>query len=197
MIASLTGTYVNSLFFGPPLFFFFHENCYLMTRQKLTRKPQPDAVFFHSNHKDITYRIWQLLDTQKKELLDLLLSEPDIEGKRNNSGPYHLPIYPDQNNLTRIDPEEPIHETGIYRDLWERKPLGDNDGDPRSHCAAYNSVDYTSMTEFEKSKERCWARRVAIDQRWEDEIDAEIKEEERAAAETEDREKQKTIWQRR
>lgn len=143
---------------------------------------QPDAVFFHSNHKDVTYRIWQLLDTQKKELLDFLLSEPDTEGNRNNGVPCPLPIYPDQKNLTRIDPEEPISETGIYRDIWERKPLGDDDGDPRAHTAAYNSLDYTSKTDFERSKQRCWARRVAIDERMEAKIDAEIEEEERAAA---------------
>ncbi|KUI72066.1 hypothetical protein VM1G_07607 [Cytospora mali] len=143
---------------------------------------EPDAVFFHSNHKGVTYRIWQLLDTQKNELLDFLLPEIGIEGNRDNSVRCPLPIYPDQKNLTRIDPEEPIYETGIYRDLWERKPLGDDDGDPRSHCASYNSLDYTGMVDFERSKERCWARRVAIDERLEAEVDTEIEQEERAAA---------------
>jgi hypothetical protein len=32
-----------------------------------------------------------------------------------------LPILGDQKILHRIDPEEPIEETGIYRDIWERK----------------------------------------------------------------------------
>lgn len=162
--------------------FFFYVKCLPTTRYVLTQKAQPDSIFFHSNHKDVTYRIWQLLDTQKKELLDFLLSELDIEANRNNGVLCPLPIYPDQKNLTRIDPEEPIYKTGIYRDLWERKPLGDDDGDPRSHCASYNRVDYTSMTDFERSKERCWARRVAIDERLEAKIDAEIEQEERAAA---------------
>lgn len=138
-------------------------------------------MFFHSNRKDVTYRIWQLLDKQKKELLDILLSGPDENGASGKGALCPLPFYPDQKNLTRIDPEEPISETGIYRDLWERKPLGDDDGDPRSHCAAYNSLDYTSMTDFERSKERCWARRVAIDERLEAEIEREMEEEERAA----------------
>lgn len=162
--------------------------------QSATLTAQPNAVFFHSNHKDVTYRIWQLLDTQKKELLDFLLSEPpDREGKKNHNGVRcPLPIYPDQKNLTRIDPEEPIRETGIYRDLWERKPLSDEDGDPRSHCASYNSLDYTSMADFERSKERCWARRVAIDERLEAKIEAEIEQEERAAAAEKQVEEEKT-----
>lgn len=146
-------------------------------------KMQPDAVFLHSNRKDVTYRIWQLLDTQKKALLDFLVSEQqDIEENGKDGVVYPLPLYPDQKNLTRIDPEERISETGIYRSLWERKPLGDEDGDPRSHCASYNSLDYTSMADFERSKERCWARQLAIDERLEAEMDTEIEEEERAAA---------------
>lgn len=132
---------------------------------KLTQKAQPDAIYFHSNHKDVTYRIWQLLDTQKKVLLDLLLSESDAKASGNNSGPCPLPIHPDQKNLTRIDPEEPIHETGIYRDPWERKPLGDDDGDRRSGCCSYNSLDYTSQADYGRSRERAFARRVAIDER--------------------------------
>lgn len=96
--------------------------------------------------------------------------------------PCPLPIYPDQKNLMRIDPEDPIYQTGTYRDLWERKPLGDDDGNPRTHCASYNGLDYTSMADFERSKERCWARRVAIDERLEAKIDAEILEQEEHAA---------------
>jgi hypothetical protein len=32
-----------------------------------------------------------------------------------------LLILGDEKNLHRIDPEEPIEKTGIYRDIWERK----------------------------------------------------------------------------
>lgn len=176
------------MYVNPFSFSFLPLKCYTTkTQQTLTVKTQPDAIFFHSNHKDVTYRIWQLLDTQKKALLDLLLadSEPDTEGNRNTGVPCPLPIYPDQKNLTRIDPEEPICQTGIYRDLWERKPLGDDDGDPRAHCASYNSLDYTSMADFEKSKERCWARRVAVDERLEAEMEAEILEQEEHVAASE------------
>lgn len=64
--------------------------------------------------------------------------------------------------MTRIDPEEPILKTGIYRDLWERKPLGDNDGDRRSHCCAYNSLDYPSKADYRGARERCADRKLAI-----------------------------------
>lgn len=93
-----------------------------------------------------------------------------------------LPIFPDQKNLTRIDPEEPISETGIYRDIWERKPLGDDDADPRSHCCSFNTVDYTSREDYSRSRQRSWERKVAIYEKWEAEADAQIEEEARAAA---------------
>lgn len=187
-----------------PLFsisYFFKQKRHLTERYKLTWNTQPDAVFLHSNHKDVTYRIWQLLDTQKNELLNLLLSEKvDIEGHGDADGVIcPLPFYPNQKNLIRIDPQEPTSETGIYRDLWERKPLSDgNGGDSRTGCVAYNQMDYTSRADYDRSRERGWARRIAIQERREARIQAEIEEEERAAASQEQTEpgKQKTSQQR-
>lgn len=144
-------------------------------------------MFLHSNHKDVTYRIWQLLDTQKNELLDFLLSEKvDIEGDGDAGVICPLPIYPDQKNLIRIDPEDPVNETGIYRDLWERKPLEDKDGDPRTNCTAFNEIDYTSLIDYDRSRTRGCARKMAILERQDPEevarLDAQIEEEDRAAA---------------
>lgn len=141
---------------------------------------QPDAIFFHSYAENITYRIWRLLDTQKKLLLDFLFSDNDINGQ-TNSAPNPFPILPDRNNLTRIDPEEPIHKTGVYRDLWERKPLSDRAGDPRMHCCAFNTMDYPSWADFKRSLERALTRRYEIDDRREKKIEAEMEEEELAA----------------
>lgn len=141
---------------------------------------QPDAIFFHSYAENITYRIWRLLDTQKKAVLDFLLSDNDIIGQPN-SAPNPFPILPGRNNLTRIDPEGPIHKTGIYRDPWERKPLGDRAGDPRMHCCAFNTIDYPSWADFKRSLERALNRRYEIDDRREKEIEAEMEEEELAA----------------
>lgn len=141
---------------------------------------QPDAIFFHSHVENIIYRIWRLLDTQKKLLLDFLFSDSDINGQ-TNSAPNPFPIVPDRNNLTRIDPEEHIHKTGIYRDLWERKPLSDRAGDPRMHCCAFNTMDYPSWADFKRALERALTRTYEIDERREKEIEAEMEEEELAA----------------
>lgn len=141
---------------------------------------QPDTICFHSYAESITYRIWRLLDTQKKAVLDFLLSDNDIIGQPNRA-PNPFPILPGRNNLTRIDPEEPIHKTGIYRDPWERKPLGDRAGDPRMHCCVFNTMDYPSWADFKRSLERALNRRYEIDDRREKEIEAEMEEEELAA----------------
>lgn len=141
---------------------------------------QPHAIFFHSYAENVTYRIWRLLDIQKQQLLEFLLPENNING-HTNSAPNPFPILPDGNNLTRIDPEEPIHKTGIYRDPWERKPLSDKDGDPRLHCCAFNTMDYPSRIDFKRSRERAFTRRYEIDDRWEKKIEAEIEAEKLAA----------------
>lgn len=63
--------------------------------------------------------------------------------------PIPLPIRPDNNNLARIDPDEPIYETGIYRNLWERKPFGDDDVERRSGCCVFNEVDYPNIADYQ------------------------------------------------
>ncbi len=76
----------------------------------------PQAVYFHSDRKDGTYRIYQLLLEQRNALLDFLLAQDPTSTPESP-----LPILGDEKNRVRVDPEEPIRETGIYRDLWERK----------------------------------------------------------------------------
>lgn len=81
-----------------------------------------DAIYFHSDRRHITYRIYQLLPEQKLALLNFLTAEPAPEKSP-------LPILGDLKNLDRIDPEEPHGITKVYRDIWERKdfPLGTYD----------------------------------------------------------------------
>jgi len=76
---------------------------------------EPYAIFFHSDRNEVTYRIYQLLDGQIQQLFQFLSDTPTTSCS--------LPILGDKNNKRRVDPEEPIEITGIYRDKWERKPL--------------------------------------------------------------------------
>ncbi|KAI1775497.1 hypothetical protein F4818DRAFT_441591 [Hypoxylon cercidicola] len=87
----------------------------LFDRGTPEREPDPDAVFLHPDRYEITYRIYQLLGSQKQQLLDFLLFD--------TPGPSPFPILGDKKNDRRVDPEEDIEATGVYRDIWERKPL--------------------------------------------------------------------------
>jgi hypothetical protein len=99
----------------------------------------------------VTYRIYQLLDSQKQQLLDFLLSV-------TTSSPF--PILGDENNVRRVDPEEPIESTGIYRDRWERKPLSPDATDIRRKDV-YDSLNYPTMEDFLQAQERAYSREEA------------------------------------
>lgn len=123
----------------------------------------PDAVYFHSDREDITYRIYQLLPEQRQALLDFLLAD-----EAPSKTP--LPILGDQDNRIRVDPEEPIHSTGIYRDLWERKELGPEDGDARLRDV-HNRREYPSRDDFSASRRRAFERKERILQMYAEELD--------------------------
>ena len=72
-------------------------------------------MYLHPDRNGITCRICKLLGEQKQDIVNLLLYDGDAPA------PSPLPILPGRNNIDRVDPEEPISETGVYRDLWERK----------------------------------------------------------------------------
>ena len=103
----------------------------------------------------MTYRIYRLLDGQKLELLQFLLSEAPPPG----SSP--LPILGDQNNRRRVDPEEPVEITGIYRDLWERKPLGKDQLDRRLKDVI-DRIDFPTDEDLEQAQQRAAIRRERI-----------------------------------
>lgn len=110
-----------------------------------------DAVYLHPDRQEITYRICLLTDAQKKALLEFLLGPPEIN-------PCPLPIIPDETNTQRVDPEEPIGYTGVYRDQWERKmppPLWMGDG--RSSCV-YNPLDFPTKRDQDDANQRFRSR---------------------------------------
>ncbi|KAH0438190.1 alcohol dehydrogenase [Colletotrichum camelliae] len=79
---------------------------------------QDDSVWFHPDREDVT--------------------NPDLS---------LLPILGDEHNTRREDPEEPIENTGIYRDPWERKPLSPEAYDQRSRDV-WDSFDYPLIMSF-------------------------------------------------
>ncbi|TAQ89229.1 hypothetical protein B7494_g2432 [Chlorociboria aeruginascens] len=69
-----------------------------------------------------------------------------------------LPILGDQNNRRRVDPEEPVETTGIYRDLWERKPLGKDQLDQRLKDVI-DRIDFPTVEDLEQAQQRAAIRR--------------------------------------
>ncbi|OAA64739.1 hypothetical protein SPI_03386 [Niveomyces insectorum RCEF 264] len=111
---------------------------------------QLDAVYFHTNADNVTYRIYRLRNEQRQQLLQFLLSPLDVVASQTSCP---LPIRGDDDNRVRIDPEEPMNETGIYRDLWERKPLNDDDNDCRSRDVV-DTFNFLSEDDYEAARGR-------------------------------------------
>ncbi|KAJ2990395.1 hypothetical protein NUW58_g2425 [Xylaria curta] len=85
----------------------------------------PNAIYMHSDVYGRTYRIYQLTDSQREQLIEFLLSKPTLPAA------HAIPIRPGSKNIWRVDPEEAVVNTGVYRDIWERNPLEWDDEDPR------------------------------------------------------------------
>ncbi|KAH6618319.1 hypothetical protein B0J18DRAFT_276029 [Chaetomium sp. MPI-SDFR-AT-0129] len=115
----------------------------------------PEAVYFHPDRKDQTYRIAQLLPEQRQALLDFCLDDtpPPL------SNP--LPILIDHNNSVRVDPEELTRTSGIYRDLWDRRELGDDEWDIRLKDVV-NGTDYPTLDQYGASQRRAYKRKWAM-----------------------------------
>lgn len=119
-----------------------------------------DAVYLHPERDEVTYRICLLTDTQKKALLDFFLGTPSTgsSGVAKDRETCPLPIIPDETNVQRVDPEEPIRYTGVYRDQWERKmppPLWMGDG--RSSCV-YDPLDFPTKMDHDDARSRFRSR---------------------------------------
>ena len=109
---------------------------------------QSHDVYLHADRRDVTYRIFKLLDEQKHELIQFLLS--DITPPPNCP----LPILGDLKNRKRVDPEEPIEATDIYCDKWERKPPTEDDWDRRRRDVI-DTFNYISQADWAAAK--TWA----------------------------------------
>lgn len=111
-------------------------------------EPASDAVFIHPDRDSVTYRICELTEVQKSSLIRFLLA-PLSE---RDSLQCPLPVIPDLKNIHRVDPEEPISWTGVYRDIWERELHPDELGDGRcrdvwSKGDEYNFLNFEAWQE--------------------------------------------------
>ena len=114
----------------------------------------PDAIYLHPDRYQVTYRICQLLPEQRQALLNFLLAD-----ELPSENP--IPIVPNQDNRIRVDPEESIRDTGIYRDLWERKDIPRNHSDARLRDVI-SSLDYPSLEDHFASRHRAFDRKRRI-----------------------------------
>jgi hypothetical protein len=118
---------------------------------------EPDAIYIHPDRARVIYRICRLLDSQTDELTKFLLSDPT---------PQHcpLPILPSEANRQRVDPEQAIETTGIYRDKWERRlrPLDEPDRRTKDVTDHFNYISHQDWREatVRAGRER-WKRQVA------------------------------------
>lgn len=110
----------------------------------------PNAVYFISDRYNVTYRIYELLPDQRQLLIDFLTADTPPLGNP-------LPILGDDKNRNRVDPEEPIEETGIYRDIWERSARPVALGDSRMRDV-WDKLDFPTMSDKRAADERARER---------------------------------------
>lgn len=119
-------------------------------------EPASNAVFIHPDRDYVTYRICELTEEQKKSLIRFLLA-PISE---RNSMQCPLPITPDLRNTNRVDPEEPIFWTGVYRDSWEREfnPEKQGEGRARDVWSKISEVEWVTFDLRQEARGRYFSR---------------------------------------
>lgn len=109
----------------------------------------PPNVYFHPCRSGVTERVTQLRDGQQQALVDFLLAKHDsstsVTGKTASTCP--LPILVDKKNTVRVNPELAITLRGIFRDLWERVPLTEDEMD-RLVRRPQQAIDYPEAQEL-------------------------------------------------
>ncbi|UNI16757.1 hypothetical protein JDV02_003165 [Purpureocillium takamizusanense] len=118
---------------------------------------QPESIYLHPDRHDVTYRIVKLLDEQKHAMVRFLLAGEEALA----AGP--LPIIAGSENRCRVDPEEDMRITGIYRDLWERKPWPDDAWDFRLRDV-FDPLNYVTEQDWLDSAGRAMDRKIRIDE---------------------------------
>ncbi|KAK0667108.1 hypothetical protein QBC41DRAFT_374905 [Cercophora samala] len=130
----------------------------LFDRRSSNDTPEADkhAIYLHPNRGLVTYRICRLLDDQKHDLVRFLTAD--------TPGQSPLPILPTDENTHRIDPEEPLALTGIYRDIRERKNLPIDGPDSRNR-ASQDFLNFPTRADQLAAKRRLrlrWQREAEL-----------------------------------
>ncbi|KAM5354427.1 hypothetical protein ACJ41O_001076 [Fusarium nematophilum] len=142
-LADVAGFWAESRIFGGVVLFDRRDP------DEFPDEAQPDSVWLHPSREEGTYRIVRLLDNQRQALLEFLTSKsPSLS---------LLPILVDKRNVTREDPEEPIALTGIYRHIWERKPMPRSKSDFRMKDV-WDQVDYPARSDWDRARGRAFER---------------------------------------
>lgn len=145
-VADIVGYWAEARIFGGVVLF---------DRQKPKNQyAESDAIYLHPDRYNSTYRICRLIPEQKQALIEFIY----------NPGPCYnpLPILPNQDNRERIDPEEPIEETGVYRDIWERKNRPFQGWDLRMRDV-WDKVDFPTLEDKGDAMRRAKARKFQAD----------------------------------
>lgn len=143
-VADIAGHWAESRIFGGVVIF---------DQRDPTQHPNadPDAIWLFPDCRDVSYRLFQLLEEQKQQFLQFLLAElPNLE---------LFPILDNETNAVREDPEEECQTTGIYRNDWERSGLSDEEeGDSKSRTCS-TTFDYPTWSDLMRAKRRARDRR--------------------------------------
>ncbi|KAM6535529.1 hypothetical protein FALCPG4_005085 [Fusarium falciforme] len=142
-VADMAGYWAESRILGGVVVF---------DRRRQSPDFDPYAVYLHPNRTNVTYRIFELLPEQKQALIEFLTADA-----APTESP--LPILGHDMNRNRVDPEEPIEETGIYRDLWERKELPLDAPDAARMRDVWDVLDFPTQADKAASKRRAIERR--------------------------------------
>ncbi|KAL6361371.1 hypothetical protein LRP88_04839 [Fusarium phalaenopsidis] len=141
--ADMAGYWAESRIFGGVVVF---------DRRRQSPEFDPYAVYLHPNRTNVTYRIFELLPEQKQALIEFLTADAAPPESP-------LPILGHDMNRNRVDPEEPIEETGIYRDLWERKELPLDAPDAARMRGVWDVLDFPTQADKAASQRQAIERR--------------------------------------
>lgn len=156
-VADIPGYWAESRIFGGVVLFDRFEKATSPGRE------ESSTVWLHPPRSGGTYRIVKLNEDQRQALVEFLLADsPDMN---------LLPILTSKSNVTREDPEEAPESIGIYRDVWERRPLREGEIDRRQRHVV-SRLEYPTDADLRRAQSRALQRKRALQAKLMAEFDA-------------------------